>query len=122
MIQNPDVQQRMREEILDIVGIERRISYKDRPFLPFSEATIHETLRLGNISPYALPHLASDDIFCKDFIIPKGAVIIPCLDSLNNDPDIFNMPERFDPFRFLDYKDNIVFGTNRSMPFSTGKQ
>ena len=121
MIQNQDVQQRMRKEIMVVVGSDRRISYKDRPSLPFCEATIHETLRLGNISPYALPHLASDDIFCKDFIIPKGAIIIPCLDSLNNDPEIFEMPERFDPFRFLDYKENIVCGTNRTMPFSTGK-
>ena len=122
MIQNPNVQQRMRDEIKGVVGSERRVSYNDRSSLPFCEAVIHETLRLGNVVPYALPHLAADDVVFKDFTIPKGAIIMPCLDSVNNDPEIFELADSFDPSRFLDGKDNVVYGTNRSMPFSTGKK
>ena len=119
IIQNPDVQKRMREEIFNVIGSERKVSYHDRSSLPFCEAVTHETLRLGNIGPYGLPHLATDDVILKDFIIPKGAIIIPSLDSVNNDPHIFKTPEKFDPCRFLDKNENI-YGTNRSIPFSTG--
>ena len=121
MIQNPEAQSHMRSEIIDVIGTERRVAYHDRYRLPFSEAVLHETLRLGNISPTTIPHVALDDIPFENFTIPKGAILIMCLDSVNNDQQTFQEPEKFDPNHFLDDKKHAV-GNHNSIPFGTGMQ
>ena len=38
------------------------MTYKDRLAMPFTEAVLLETLRIGNVVPNALPHTAEGDI------------------------------------------------------------
>mgnify|MGYP001804244600 CR=1 FL=1 len=37
------------------------LSYKDRLRLPYTEAVLLETLRIGNISPTGIPHCIEQD-------------------------------------------------------------
>ena len=37
------------------------LSYKDRLRLPYTEAVLSETLRIGNISPTGIPHCIEQD-------------------------------------------------------------
>jgi hypothetical protein len=43
----------MHKEIEDVVGHGRLPNMSDKPILPYSEAVVHETLRLGNIAKIA---------------------------------------------------------------------
>ena len=56
LVQNPDVQTKMRAEIEGIVGNGRFPSMADKQRLPYSEAVILESQRLGNIAPFGLLH------------------------------------------------------------------
>ena len=44
-----------------IVG-SRSVTFKDRQCMPYTEATILETLRVGNIVPSASPHAVDKDV------------------------------------------------------------
>jgi cytochrome P450 family 2 subfamily J len=46
----------MHKEIEDVVGHGRLPNMSDKPRLPYSEAVVHETLRLGNIVPFGVPY------------------------------------------------------------------
>lgn len=55
----------------------------DRPNLPYTEAVIHETQRMGNIAPVGLPLTGSKDTTLGGYFIPK---VKNCfLDSLRYD-------------------------------------
>lgn len=110
----------MRAEIDDVIG-SRPVSLADRDKMPISDAVLTETLRAGNIAPFALPHTASYDVTWNGYLIPKGATIWPCLDSVMNDDDMFTDPEHFKPERFLDSEGKRLGNEKSVISFSLGK-
>ena len=120
LMNNMDMLKKMREEIDDVVGSARFPSLADKSNLPYCEAVILETLRLGNIAPFALPHKVSEDIHYKGYTIPKDSVIMPCIESVSFDENLFPDSQRFKPERFIDEKNTIV-GHERVLSFSLGK-
>ena len=69
---NPDVQSRVRAEIFRVVGRDRAPGLSDRSSLPFTEATILEIQRLGNIVPFGLPHSTFvSEVRIRGKVIPK---------------------------------------------------
>ncbi|KAK3106266.1 hypothetical protein FSP39_016331 [Pinctada imbricata] len=121
MIKYPEVQARMRDEIMATIGRNRPITIRDRAHLHYCEAVINETLRLGNIGPFSLPHMVSQDFMLDDYLIPKGAIIMPSLDSVHFDSNHFDDADKFDPLRFLDEKGELT-KMKDIMPFSTGRR
>lgn len=49
----------------------RQVQVEDRKKLPFTDAVIHETQRLANILPMALPHQTSQDVTFQGFFMEK---------------------------------------------------
>jgi cytochrome P450 len=120
MIRNPEVQDKMRKEISDVIGNSRYPSLNDKPNLPYTEAVLHEVLRMGCIVPLSIPHGLNTDLKYKDFIIPKDVILIPNLHSILFDPDVFEDPKVFRPERFLDADGNLI-NTEQVLVFSVGK-
>lgn len=114
-----DIQNKMWKEIDNVVGCSRLPKMSDKPNLPYCEAVIHESLRLGNIVPYALPHKVSEDIYYKGYKIPKNAVIIPSLDSVVYDEQLFPDSHSFKPERFIDEHGKLC-GQDKVLTFSLG--
>ena len=57
MVREPEVQDRVRAEIHDVLGTSRFPESSDRQDLPFTEATIMEIQRMANVTPRGLlPH------------------------------------------------------------------
>lgn len=119
LVNHPEIQSKMREEIDDVIG-SRPVSLADRDKMPFTDAVLTETLRAGNIAPFALPHTASYDVNWNGYLIPKGATIWPCLDSVMNDDDMFTDPEHFKPERFLDSEGKRLGNEKSVISFSLG--
>jgi len=115
----PEVQIKMRQELDDVVGTSRPPSLNDRSSLPYCEAVVTEVLRCGNIAPLSLQHSCRQDVAYRGFIIPKGAIIVPNLDSIHSDPEIFENPEAFKPERFVDGNGKL-YGQEKVVPFSMG--
>ena len=119
LITNQNVQEKMRQEIDKVIGPFRRPSMADKQNLPYCEAFITETQRLGNIAPIAIPHGVKYDVTWNGYVIPEGATVLLNLESVGMDKDTFPEPQKFDPNRFLDESGKCV-GQNKFVPFSLG--
>ena len=58
----------VQEELSRVVG-SRQIRVEDRKNLPFADAVIHESQRLANILPMAVPHKTSRDVTFQGYFI-----------------------------------------------------
>ena len=116
---NDDIQQKMWDEIDRVVGSGRYPSVADKPNLPYCEAVMFESLRLGNVLPFSVPHKATDDISYKGMVIPKDSIVMPCLYSVALDETLFPDSHTFRPERFLD-ANNKVCGQEKILTFSVG--
>uniref|UniRef100_A0A673CL79 Cytochrome P450 2K1-like n=1 Tax=Sphaeramia orbicularis TaxID=375764 RepID=A0A673CL79_9TELE len=94
---------------------------RDRKNLPFTDAVIHETQRLANIVPMALPHKTSEDVTFQGYFIKKGTTVYPLLTSVLYDESEWEKPYSFNPAHFLD-KDGKFVKRDAFMPFSAGRR
>ncbi|XP_063404229.1 cytochrome P450 2U1-like [Mytilus trossulus] len=121
LLKNPDVQDRMRDEMFCTIPTDRPPTMADKLNLPFCEAVIAETQRLANILPFALQRAATEDVMIGKFKILKGSFVIPNLSSEAHDEELFPDYLKFDPLRFID-KQGKFYGQERNVPFSLGKR
>ena len=119
MIRYPRVQEKIHEELDKIDG--PFVSMKDRPKLPYVEATLSEVWRFCNIAPFGPPRLAHKDTHLKSTTVPAGSIIMYNTFSLHMDKDHWGDPEVFRPERFLD--DAGKFRPDEySLPFGIGRR
>ncbi|KAI3363880.1 hypothetical protein L3Q82_001477 [Scortum barcoo] len=62
----------VQEELSRVIG-SRQVQLEDSKNLPFTDAVLHETQRLANILPMALPHRTSQDVTFQGHFIKKVA-------------------------------------------------
>ncbi|XP_069832036.1 cytochrome P450 2K4-like [Dendropsophus ebraccatus] len=120
MIQHPEVQKRVHDEIDRVIGsaVPRIDHRKD---MPYTNAVVHETQRLANILPMDLPRETTRDVDFQGYHLPKGTYIIPLLESVLYDETQFEKPNSFFPEHFLD-SDGQFVKRAALMPFSAGKR
>ena len=125
LAKNPDVQQKLHEEIDSVASTldGKSVNYEQLHKMPYLDMIISEGLRKWP------PAVQTDRICLKDYKLDLGNgktitihknqnIIIPVF-LLQRDPAYFPDPERFDPSRFSDEnKDSIVPGTY--IPFGLG--
>jgi len=61
----------VKAEIDRVIGHNRQPSMADRPNLPYTEAVIHEIMRMGNIIPLNGLRMAAKDTTLANYFIPK---------------------------------------------------
>ncbi|XP_048253326.1 cytochrome P450 2D27-like [Haliotis rufescens] len=115
-LHNPDVQEKCFREIQENIGQSRRPSMKDKTNLPYVEATIMEVLRRADIGPLSLPHTVPHDVQFRGYTFPKGVNVMLMLDSVLQDPDVWDGSHNFRPGRFLDETGKIVKKEESSFP------
>ncbi|KAF1376962.1 hypothetical protein PFLUV_G00216950 [Perca fluviatilis] len=120
MAKNPKIQDQVQEEVSREIG-SRNVQVEDRKNLPFTDAVIHETQRLANIAPMAVPHKTSQDITFQGHFIKKGTTVFPLLTSVLYDESEWERPHSFYPAHFLD-KDGKFVKRDAFMPFSAGRR
>nr|XP_055152768.1 cytochrome P450 2U1 isoform X1 [Symphalangus syndactylus] len=118
---NPDVQEKVHEEIERVIGTNRAPSLTDKAQMPYTEATIMEVQRLTVVVPLAIPHMTSENTVLQGYTIPKGTLILPNLWSVHRDPAIWEKPEDFYPNRFLDDQGQLI-KKETFIPFGIGKR
>ncbi|XP_030628943.1 cytochrome P450 2J6 [Chanos chanos] len=121
MIKFPDVQKRVQEEIDAVVGKSRLPSMADRSSLPYTDAVIHESQRMGNILPLGVPYMTVRDTTLGGYFIPKGSNVLFNLNSVLLDENEWKTPNSFDPENFLDADGKFVRKA-AFLAFSAGKR
>ena len=124
LVMNPEKQETLHQKITEVLGNEEP-SVRDKGRIPYVEAAILETLRIGSNVPLAMPHSVNKDVHFHDYLIPEGATILPNLASVHFDPAIFTSPQEFKPERFLRQDESgvtIFTPCEKVVPFSLGQR
>ncbi|XP_014674413.1 PREDICTED: cytochrome P450 2J2-like isoform X2 [Priapulus caudatus] len=119
MTHYPHVARKVQEEIDAVIGRGRLPSIKDKPNMPYTEATILELQRLSNVVPLAIPHATQKKGTLAGYEIPNGTMVLPNLYAVHMDPKRFPDPDVMKPERFLDENGKLT-NTERLIPFSIG--
>uniref|UniRef100_F6SAU5 unspecific monooxygenase n=1 Tax=Monodelphis domestica TaxID=13616 RepID=F6SAU5_MONDO len=121
ILKYPEVQNKIHEEIDQVIGRHRIPSIKDKLEMPYTEAVLHEILRFVDLVPFSLPHEVTHDTQLQQHFIPKGTTVYPLLSSVLYDAKEFPNPKEFDPRHFLN-KDGSFKKSDYFVPFSIGKR
>ena len=124
LMTNPEWQEKVYNEILTAYGTDKDPDVTDLSELPYTEATILETMRHSCIFPFALPHSTTRDTFINGHFIKEKTLVFVNLWSVSHDPEFFHEPEVFNPFRFLDTSGTRVDRSKLDcfLPFGSGKR
>ncbi|XP_018420812.1 PREDICTED: cytochrome P450 2D17-like [Nanorana parkeri] len=121
MLLYPDIQEKIHEEIDEMIGRERKPAMADILEMPYTNAVIHEIQRCSDIAPLALPHMTYRDMEIRGCFIPKGTTIFTNISSVLKDEQVWEKPYQFYPKHFLD--ENGKFAKQEAfIPFSAGRR
>lgn len=120
---NPDVADRLRAEVAEVIG-DRRPSYDDVERLAFTRAVVAETLRLRPPA-WMIERQVAGDIDFGGHRPPPGTVLLLPIWVIHRDPQWWTDPLTFDPSRWLTADgtyDEAAPGQPRAayMPFGAG--
>ncbi|XP_059158387.1 cytochrome P450 2U1-like [Physella acuta] len=117
----PETQEKIYQEIVDNVGTNRSPTIYDKAKLNYLNAFIMETQRVSTILPLALIHECSQDTTVGGYTIPKWTQVLPNLDFVHNDQQVWGDPGNFRPERFLDDHGDVI-AREELIPFSVGRR
>ena len=119
----PEKQKKIHQELDRVIGHDRIPCMDDRSSMPYLEAAINETARLGSTAPLILPHRTTCDTSLSGYKIPKHTHVIFNLYAIHYDERHWKDPGDFQPERWLDEDGTFTPGKNESfLPFSAGKR
>ncbi|KAK7112799.1 cytochrome P450 1A1-like [Littorina saxatilis] len=119
----PDTQEKLFQQINEVVGQSREARLSDRADLPLVEATIYEILRFCGSVPFALPHATTCDTTLRGYDIPEGTVVLINLQSIYMEQDLWGDPEVFRPERFINSEGLLDRSlVEQASPFSLGRR
>ncbi|KAH6814193.1 cinnamate-4-hydroxylase [Perilla frutescens var. frutescens] len=124
LVNNPEVQRKVREEMERVLGAGVQVTEPDMVKLPYLQAVIKETLRLRMAIPLLVPHMNLHDAKLGGFDIPAESKILVNAWWLANNPAQWNKPEEFRPERFLEEESKVEANGNdfRYLPFGVGRR
>ncbi|NXK88642.1 CP2C8 protein, partial [Formicarius rufipectus] len=121
LLKHPKIQEKIQEEIDQVIGRTRKPCVADRAQMPYTDAVVHEIQRFISLLPLALPHTVTKDTCFREYVIPKGTTIFPITGSVLHDSKEFAKPHEFNPEHFLN-KNGTFKKSDFFMPFSAGKR
>lgn len=119
LVSHRDVQANLRREIERVKG-DSPLSLEDRNKLPLLEAIVLEVLRMSSFLPFALPHCTTRDTSVAGYPLPKGTIVFVNLWACSRDPQYFDEPYKFNPYRFMDENKQNVVRSPCFLAFSAG--
>ncbi|XP_027931554.1 trans-cinnamate 4-monooxygenase-like [Vigna unguiculata] len=124
LVNHPEIQKKVREEIERVVGAGKQVTEQDSEKLPYLEAVIKETLRLRMAIPLLVPHMNLHDAKLGGYDIPAESKMLVNAWWLANNPAKWKKPEEFRPERFLEEESKVEANGNdlRYLPFGVGRR
>ena len=121
LVNYPKFQEDIQLELDEVLG-GRNPSLKDRANLPLLQATIVETLRVGNVAPLLLPHVTLADTTLCGYRVPKDTIVFADAESVHLDPKCWKNPTVFNPYRHIDENGKLIINQRNYYPFGAGRR
>jgi len=122
LIRNPEVMERVQEDVRRVVGCNQKISDRDVDKMIYLKAVIKETLRLHTPLPLLIPREAMNDTKLDGFHIPRGTRVIVNAWAIGRDPTSWDRPEEFCPDRFISSNVDFKGQDFHFIPFGAGRR
>jgi cytochrome P450 len=119
LARNPDLQDRVAAEARVLNLHEAMPTLDSCSKMPFLEACIKESLRMHTTAAMGAPRVLRTEQTFQGTTLPKGTLVWIATHVLQNAPDIWQNPEKYDPERFLDER-KAELPPNAYMPFLSG--
>ncbi|PAA71781.1 hypothetical protein BOX15_Mlig029931g1 [Macrostomum lignano] len=120
MIENPDVADKVYEEIVEKIGRERLPTMQDRSVLHYTQAAIEEVHRRASLVPLGVLHRITSDITVSGVPLKADSICAFNVYSIHHDPELFPEPTKFLPERHL--KDNQFVPCPHLATFGLGRR
>ena len=117
---NQHVQDKCREEILDVVG-SRQPNLADMAKLVYCQATILEIQRLSCTVPSSLNHRVMEDANIDGLFFPRDSIVIANFYYMMKSSSFWEEPSVFKPERFIK-NGQLQKDLPQMMPFSVGRR
>ncbi|KAL6656084.1 hypothetical protein ACP70R_006910 [Stipagrostis hirtigluma subsp. patula] len=101
LLKSPEVVAKATEELDRIIGRGRWVTEKDIPHLPYIDAIIKETMRMHPVAPLLVSRLSHKDASKGFYDIHAGTRVLVNTWSIGRDPALWDVPDEFQPERFL---------------------
>ncbi len=95
---NPDLQQKVHQEMIDVLG-EESVTAESASFLKYTKQVLNETHRWAILAPFAA-RVEDEPIKLGKHILAPGTPVIQAFGVVFHNPTIWPNPSRFDPSRF----------------------
>ncbi|XP_072019665.1 cytochrome P450 2J4-like [Amphiura filiformis] len=122
LTQYPHVQEKMQQEIDDVIGRERPPTLPDRLHLPYVDATLMEIQRFRPVACFVPPRAASVDTEIRGYKIAKGTQVWANLYAVLHSPEHWSDPDEFIPERFLSADGKKTEAPDAFIPFGAGRR
>ncbi|KAK5638116.1 hypothetical protein RI129_012411 [Pyrocoelia pectoralis] len=96
----PDVQEKVYQEVIDVLGPCRSVEASDLGRFTYMERVMRETMRIFPVGPL-LGRAITKDIQLDKCVIPAGSSVVMGIIHLHWDENVWPEPFKFDPDRFL---------------------
>ncbi|XP_049820649.1 cytochrome P450 4C1-like [Aethina tumida] len=97
---HPEIQERVYQEIIDVVGKDGDILHTDLPKLKYTKMAIYESQRLLPSIPL-IARKIKEKLDLGDKVIPPNTGVILSFFHMHRDPNIYPDPMVYNPDRFL---------------------
>lgn len=121
----PEVQKKAQEEMDEVVGHNRSVSWVDidNGRLPYLTALVKEVLRWRTVTVLAgIPHANIKDVEYRGYHFPAGTNITGNMWAIHRNPRDFPDPDNFMPERFLNGLEKPYPNARGSNPFGWGRR
>ncbi|XP_059074882.1 cytochrome P450 76T24-like [Cryptomeria japonica] len=125
LIRNPEKLKRLRQELDEVVGCNRKVEESDIDRLPYLHAAVKEILRLYPSGPLLVPNKAESSSEIGGFVIPKHSQVMVNAWAIGRDPSVWKNALEFMPERFLEVENSkIEYGGQNFelIPFGAGRR
>ncbi|CAG8698084.1 16570_t:CDS:1 [Acaulospora morrowiae] len=101
LAKHPEIERRMVEEILSVVGPDREVEPLDLPKLEYTEAVLNESVRLYPVVPVTYRFTSDQSTEISGYNFPPNTLFAINLGHIHRDARYFKEPEKFNPDRFM---------------------
>ncbi|XP_071084153.1 cytochrome P450 1A5-like isoform X1 [Haliotis cracherodii] len=122
MALHPDIQKKVQAEVDSVIDPDLNVHVSDRDRLPYTEAVLHEVMRMRTVVPAGIPHSTLCDTTVGGYDVPKGTMVFINHDALHFDPEQWEDVNTFKPERFLDSEGKMGPKPESWLPFSAGRR